>query len=242
MFFKNDTCSAVKPPETGVSLKGRPLIILPISYTVINFILGFSIPFIKDGVFCDLEKKKMISELSKIPHIKKISRIIPTKDFSPVFDFYIEMEDDVKIIFRNVHYDGTKLDFKTISRFGNFCFIICDYDISKKQFVSYKFNIFNEFDDRFYKIGESPFCTNSVVDVLKNYKTILYELNLFHTVGKEFLDFLKNGRDEEAFAIYNGKIIETFSGYKTIRCIYEYIDDYEETFFGAQSKWIEDGL
>ena len=184
----------------------------------------------------------MISEISNIPHLKKISSIVQTKDFDPVFDFYIEMEGDVKIIFRNVCYDGTKLNFKTIPRFGNFCFIVCEYDSSKKQFVSYNFNIYNEFDDRLYKIGESPFCTNSVVDILNNYKQILYELNSFHTVGKNFLDCLKNKRNEEAFTVFDGKICDTITGYKKIRCMYEYIDDYEETFFGAQTKWRNGGV
>ncbi len=195
------------------------------------------IPFFNSARNCESKKKKMISEISENSHLKKISCIEQIKDFDPIFNLYLEMDGDVKIILKNVFYEGENLVFERIPRFGNFCFMSCEYDVLKKRFYSFDFDIYNEFDDVYYKIGESPFYTKNVLDILNNYDCILDELNSFQIVDEVFLDMLKEGRDEDAFNVFNGKKTDTVLGRKKIRCMYIYLDKYEKTFFGSPVVW-----
>lgn len=196
-----------------------------------------TVPFIKASRHCESQKEKIISEISNIPKLREISYINQTKDFDPIFDLYIEMEGNLKIIFRKVHYENGILVFETIPRFGNFGFCTCEYDISEKKFSLFTFNMFDENDNRFYNIGESPFRTKNVFDILANCNRIIDELSTFYVAKKDFLDYLKAGRDEDAFNVYDGEKRDKIIGYKEIRYVYKCSEEYEETFFGAQSQW-----
>ena len=196
-----------------------------------------ALPFIKDDAYCKAQKSKMISEIESVPNLEKIASINQTKDFSPIFDLYIEMKGGVKIIFRKVHYENETLFFDTIPRFGDYGFLSCEYDISRKHFTMFQFDIYDEYDYIAYKVGESPFCTKSVLDILKNYNYILAQLSTFHLAKKDFLDHLKNGNDEVALHAFDGNISNRLIGYQEIRCMYKCSDEYAETFFGMQSQW-----
>ena len=167
--------------------------------------------------------------------------ILDSSDFDPIFDIYIEMEDDVKIIFTGVHYEGNVLLFKALPRIGDFAFWTCEYNIKTKVFSFYVFNIFDEFETGVPEIGKSVFYRKSVIAILNNYREIMDKVSTFHIASSLFLDYLKEGKDEKAFGAFDGFVKDNVwaIGYKEIRCMYKYNDLYKDTFFGKQARWEE---
>ena len=198
-------------------------------------------PYIKAAIYSDKKKAQMCSEIMEIANVKKISRIIQTKDFDPIFDIYIEMEDDTKIIFTGVHYEGDVLLFKMLPRIGDFAFFICEYNTKAKGFSYYVFNIYDEFETGLPEIGKSVFNRKNVIEVLINYRKILDKVNTFHIASNLFLDYLSEGKDAEAFRVFDGVVNDNAwaVGYKEIRCMYKYSDVYKDTFFGNHARWEE---
>ena len=210
---------------------------------VFLFVLGLpsTVSFVKADVYCRKKTKQMCSEIMKVPHVKRISCMDQKKDFAPVFDLYIEMDDGGKIIFRDVQYAGNVLMFKTIPRIGDFAFWTCQYDTAKKSFYSFTFDIFEEFETGIPEIGESILHRKSVIAILRGYRELFDKVCTFHIADKAFLDCLKQGKNEEAFNAFNGIVRKANSGVdcKKIMCMYECKDEYKESFFGRQAVWKE---
>lgn len=207
---------------------------------ILCFLIVCELPFIKADMQYKKEMSQMETEIKEIPHVKEIY-YIALKDFQPIFDLYIEMDDGVKIIFREVHYEGDVLMFKTLPRIGNFAFWTCHYNPVKKASSFYIFDIYDEFDSGLSEIGKSLFHRKNVIVILYNYRKILDKASTFHIASKEFLDYLKQGKEAEAFSIFDGAISKASWGIGCyeIKCMYKYTDDYKDTFFGSQAVWYE---
>ncbi len=221
-------------------------ILAAIFYPVLVFVLLLCImcvissgPYVKAVIYSDKEEAQMCSEIMEVTHVKRISWIIQTKEFDPVFDIYIEMKDGTKIIFTGVHYEGDVLIFKTLPRIGDFAFWTCEYNTKTKAFSNYVFDIYDEFETGLPEIGKSVFHRKSIIAILNNYRKILNKARSFHIANNLFLDYLKDGNDEEAFGVFDGSVRDNVwaVGYKEIRCMYKYSDVYKDTFFGEHARW-----
>lgn len=207
---------------------------------IFSIIILFELPFIKDDIRYKKELSQICTEIMKVPHVEKIY-YRALKDFSPIFDFYIEMDDGVKIIFRKVHYEGSSLIFEKLPRIGDFAFWTCHYDSVRKGSSFYIFDIYDEFEAGLPEVGKSLFHRKNVIVILDNYRKILDKASSFHIVSKEFLDYLKEGKEEEAFSILDFGVTKASwgTGCYEIKCMYEYSDEYRDTFFGRQAVWYE---